>query len=406
MKRIILFLISVIVFSVPMYARHKHYKVSRRIDKANQSTNKLVEELSKKNSLQLVVNSLAECESFSWNGIGEYGFISRQYAIAKLLKEMANVAQLDSLARDGQTPLVKATAFALLCSRSDSVSSETILPIILLNLPDTSKFKVDNFCFRVQCSLSSFTTTVAFGACGGRILTDTDSAYVDSLIVNTDSLSFNGRFMTILKNNVAKEKYYDRVHTIYEKYGKAELLPYIAIYQRDEDIPLILEAFENQTNEAMEAITYWPHPSYREKVYEYGMTKASDSYYNYQTLNNMFMYVLHQEPEWAISCMDEVMSKCAQNCSYIWFRDALYTAYLIYRWKGDMTFQRSENTPYMAYLVDKNDIYKEEIIKWLHYKEFKKEDCSFGGDIDRDIDRMDLQKRAERYMRFRIKVVE
>ncbi len=281
------------------------------------------EELAKDTSLQSVIDKLAESKSFSLYGSNGFGTVSRHYVVAKRLNELANVAQLDSLSHNGQTSLVKATAFAILCGRKDSVHSETITSIVLDNLPDTSIFFVNSFDVFFSDDVSSFITEMAFSS---QFLTNADSALIDSLILYDDKYSFNSRFMTILRNTAVHKKNRERIIEVYTQTKRADLLPYIAIYQNEADIPLLLEALEdyknkidkdcigkNNTGDAIEAITYWPHPAFRDAVAEYRTTYASCNHYSYVHTTYMFYYVLQQEPEWAIPFIEETINICKNN---------------------------------------------------------------------------------------------
>lgn len=224
-KHIILIAISILLLASPVAAK-KH------------KNNPLLKQ--KFTSVEQVINELERCEYFSLFGVeGVWGYVSSNYILAGHLDKMATTEQLDSLSLYGKTPVVKTTAFVVLVNGRHSISSEQVLSILLKHLPDTTGFEYVIFDLMGRDNISSFITERAYSS---GILSPVDSAYADSLIFYTDEYAHNPRFYTIMKNNIGNPEIYPRIRDLYVRIGDNDLLPFIACYQKNEDIPLMIEA--------------------------------------------------------------------------------------------------------------------------------------------------------------------
>lgn len=333
MKRVFIILLCSVFASMPVWAKKR---------KPQKTVDKWAEEIKNETDLQKVVDSLATCRSFSYFGTDGFGTVSRQFVATQRLTELATCAQLDSLAQNGQNAIVKVSAFAAMCCLKDSCGKEAIFHSLLNNLPDTSRLYVNKFDIFWKRDVSSLVTFLAFSY---GALSQQDSAYLDSLLFYTNVYSSNSRVFSVVRKNANNLDYYPRVKEIFQITGNDDLLKYIAHYRQKEDIPLLMDVLgdfrtkiddeclgSNRTREALEAITYWPLPEFREIITEYATTYALCSHFNYQGLMHMFTYVVMQDAEWGISFIDRIMALCEQNTktdSKQWFVEALYKAYHI-----------------------------------------------------------------------------
>jgi len=199
-------------------------------------------------------------QKISWIGTSSY-IGDQNMAYQQLLSNLCTNSDLITLAQLHPKPQIRALAFEFLTYRDDP------------SVPQLLEHALTDTCELVHHSADMrWTSNVAeydVWAFRNSQMIDSSLTYnyqvLDSLLIFTPNLShidFIG--ISLLPSLPALEKYYARLHSMFEQEGIDNALIPLARYHREQDISLIAQALSQPSKAyaALHAVANWPHPSF------------------------------------------------------------------------------------------------------------------------------------------------
>lgn len=199
-------------------------------------------------------------QKISWIGTSNY-IGDQNVAYQQLLSNLCTNSDLITLAQLHPKPQIRALAFEFLTYRDDP------------SVPQLLEHALTDTCELIRQSADvRWTSNVAeydVWAFKNSQMIDSSLTYnyqvLDSLLIFTPNLS-NIDFISIrlLPSLPALEKYYARLHSMFEQEGIDDALIPLARYHREQDISLIAQALSRPSKAyaALHAVANWPHPSF------------------------------------------------------------------------------------------------------------------------------------------------
>ena len=203
---------------------------------------------------------LDSAQKISWIGTSSY-IGDQNMAYQQLLSNLCTNSDLITLAQLHPKPQISALAFEFLTYRDDP----SVPQLLEHALTDTCELirqsadvrwtsnvaEYDVWAFRNSQMIDSSLT------CNYQVL--------DSLLIFTPNLShIDFISIRLLPSLPALEKYYARLHSMFEQEGIDDALIPLARYHREQDISLIAQALSRPSKAyaALHAVANWPHPSF------------------------------------------------------------------------------------------------------------------------------------------------
>ena len=199
-------------------------------------------------------------QKISWIGTSNY-IGDQNVAYQQLLSNLCTNSDLITLAQLHPKPQIRALAFEFLTYRDDP------------SVPQLLEHALTDTCELIRQSADvRWTSNVAeydVWAFRNSQMIDSSLTYnyqvLDSLLIFTPNLShIDFISIRLLPSLPALEKYYARLHSMFEQEGIDNALIPLARYHREQDISLISQALSQPSKAyaALHAVANWPHPSF------------------------------------------------------------------------------------------------------------------------------------------------
>jgi hypothetical protein len=225
---------------------------------------------------------------------------------------------------------------ALVAERSDRCYD-----LLLRKLSDSSTFTVASFDVWFDYDVASFMMDVTSDS-DSSMFTKEQQRYVDSLIIFSDGLEHLDKY-TPASRLKGMDGLYGRIRELHLS-GTPNLLPIIAEYRNEDDIPMIIDALreysvgldnqggvnpeglEGDTNSALYAIIGWNDDAFIPALEELRDYELSRRYLDYNRVKMLFKVVMSYDNEWAYNFIDETFGKMRGAKKYS-YPENLFSAY-------------------------------------------------------------------------------
>lgn len=252
----------------------------------------------------------------------------------KLLKE-ASDTDLESMALQSKTPAHRAMAFHTLASKH----SEKCYDILLQKLEDDDSFMVASFDVWWGTNVAYFMLEVAES--DTLLLTKEQRHCIDSVIVFRPRLKHLDKLPSVSRLK-GMDGLYNRLKELYLD-GDSNLLPFIAEYRNEADIPMIIKALreykkgldrhgansngpEGNTNEALNALMKWRDDAYMPVLEELRDFELSREYIDYYRVKMLFKVVMAYDNDWAYHFIEDTFENKGGKEQYS-YPENLFSAY-------------------------------------------------------------------------------
>ena len=282
-----------------------------------------------------ILESPDSCNVYYLYGDNGWGGVPKGWTIQRELLENATKIDLEQTVLQSKTPAYRAMAYhALVEDRS-----KKCYDLLLQKLSDSTTFMVAAFDVWYTCDVASFMIGVVSDS-KRPLFTKDQQHHLDSLIVFSDGLEHLDKYAPALRLK-GEAGLYARLKELHLA-GEPNLLPIIAEYRNEDDIPLMIDALleyrkgldrqgiqqgpEGNTNNALNAIMGWNDDAFVPVLEELRDYELSRRYLDYHRVKMLFKVVMSYDNEWAYNFIDETFGKMngAKKFSY---PENLYRAY-------------------------------------------------------------------------------
>lgn len=282
-----------------------------------------------------ILESPDSCNVYYLYGDNGWGGVPKGWTIQRELLKNATKTDLEQTVLQSKTPAYRAMAYhALVEDRS-----KKCYDLLLQKLSDSTTFMVAAFDVWYTCDVASFMIGVVSDS-KRPLFTKDQQHHLDSLIVFSDGLEHLDKYAPALRLK-GEAGLYARLKELHLA-GEPNLLPIIAEYRNEDDIPLMIDALleyrkgldrqgiqqgpEGNTNNALNAIMGWNDDAFVPVLEELRDYELSRRYLDYHRVKMLFKVVMSYDNEWAYNFIDETFGKMngAKKFSY---PENLYRAY-------------------------------------------------------------------------------
>jgi hypothetical protein len=225
---------------------------------------------------------------------------------------------------------------ALVAERSD-----ICYDLLLRKLSDSSTFTIASFDVWFDYDVASFMMDLTSDS-ESSMFTKEQQRHVDSLILFSDGLEHLDKYAPASRL-IGMDGLYGRLRELHLS-GTPNLLPVIAEYRNEDDIPMIIDALreysvglDNQgglsteglqgdTNSALYAIIGWNDDAFIPALEELRDYELSRRYLDYNRVKMLFKVVMSYDNEWAYNFIDETFGKMRGAKKYS-YPENLFRAY-------------------------------------------------------------------------------
>lgn len=251
------------------------------------------------------------------------------------LLQGASDSDLEVMALNSKTPAHRAMAFNSLASKH----SEKCYDILLQKLGDNDRFMVASGDVWWGNNVAYFMLEVAES--DSLLFTKAQRHFIDSVIVFRPGLNHLNKYTSVSRLK-GMDGLYDRMRDLYLK-GDSYLLPLIAEYKNQDDIPMIIKALreykkgldrqgacsnkpEGNTNYALDALMIWRVDAFMPVLEELRDYELSRKYIDYYRVKMLFKVVMAYDNDWAYHFIEDTFENKGGKNKYS-YPDNLYSAY-------------------------------------------------------------------------------
>ncbi len=282
-----------------------------------------------------ILESPDSCNVYYLYGNDGWGGVPKGWTVQRELLKNATKTDLEQTVLHSRTPAYRAMAYhALVEDRS-----KKCYDLLLQKLSDSSTFNVAAFDVWYTCDVASFMIGVVSDS-KRPLFTKDQQHHLDSLIIFSDGLEHLDKYAPASRLK-GMDGLYGRLRELHLS-GTPNLLPIIAEYRNEDDIPMIIDALleyrkglnhqggqqgpEGNTNNALNAIMGWNDDAFVPVLEELRDYELSRRYLDYYRVKMLFKVVMSYDNEWAYNFIDETFGKMngANKFSY---PENLYRAY-------------------------------------------------------------------------------
>ena len=279
-----------------------------------------------------ILESPDSCNVYYLYGNDGWGGVPKGWTVQCELLKNATKTDLEQTVLHSRTPAYRAMAYhALVAERSDRCYD-----LLLRKLSDSSTFTVAAFDVWFDYDVASFMMDLTSDS-ESSMFTKEQQRYVDSLIIFSDGLEHLDKYAP------AMDGLYERLRELHLS-GTPNLLPVIAEYRNEDDIPMIIDALreysvgldnqgglsteglEGDTNSALYAIIGWNDDAFIPALEELRDYELSRRYLDYNRVKMLFKVVMSYDNEWAYNFIDETFGKM-QGAKKTFYPENLFSAY-------------------------------------------------------------------------------
>lgn len=258
-----------------------------------------------------------------------WGGVPKGWTVQRELLKNATKTDLEQTVLHSKTPAYRAMAYhALVEDRS-----KKCYDLLLQKLSDSTTFNVAAFDVWYTCDVASFMIGVVSDS-KRPLFTKDQQHHLDSLIIFSDGLEHLDKYAPASRLK-GMDGLYGRLRELHLS-GTPNLLPIIAEYRNEDDIPMIIDALreysvgldnqgglsteglEGDTNSALYAIIGWNDDAFIPALEELRDYELSRRYLDYNRVKMLFKVVMSYDNEWAYNFIDETFGKMrgAKKYSY------------------------------------------------------------------------------------------
>lgn len=200
-----------------------------------------------------VADSLALESSLSVTGADGWSGIDRSYLYYERMGKVYTDKELDSLTRHSNSPIVRAAAGRILLERRSLIA-----PAMLFDrLNDTATFTLKYYDVGTPCNVATYLVD-----CASTLLSPRDSLRLDSVILSSSNYCHIKYRDKLIQSLPAIPENYPMVKNLYVNEHTRAALCALAKFQREEDVPFILQSLASNNpldqEAGFEAIAAWP----------------------------------------------------------------------------------------------------------------------------------------------------
>lgn len=270
-------------------------------------------------------------------GNNGWGNVPKGWRVQQTLLREATESDLEQTVLHSRTPAYRAMAYhALVAERSDRCYD-----LLLRKLSDSSTFTIASGDVWFDFNVASFMMDVTSDS-ESPMFTKEQQRHVDSLILFSDGLEHLDKYAPALRLK-GVDGLYGRLRELHLS-GTPNLLPIIAEYRNEDDIPMIIDALreysvgldnqgglnpeglEGDTNSALYAIIGWNDDAFIPALEELRDYELSRRYLDYNRVKMLFKVVMSYDNEWAYNFIDETFGKMRGAKKYS-YPENLFSAY-------------------------------------------------------------------------------
>lgn len=240
------------------------------------------------------------------------------------LSKSATNEQLDSIALHGKLPAMRMLAYyTLLWFRKGAYCAE-LMPKMLA---DDGKVIVAASGDGRTTTVNRFVATQSSMKKG--IFTDWHIDKIDSMFIAYPDIRTKGYYAEALKRCKGVPKYYRLFNKLYDE-GDSLMLPYVAVYKKDRDIPKIITAIKEysmgqaakpedeveldldeygRTNQGLNAVIEWPCPAFTPVLEEMGKYMFARKGFFYIRGQFYFMALMAYDNDWSYKLIERCLKK-------------------------------------------------------------------------------------------------
>ena len=248
-----------------------------------------------------------------------WGNVPKGWEQQQAFLKKAKVADLESLAINSDIPAIRAMSFHRLVSKRGKKCCD----ILLEELSDTCKFWLASFDVWDYESVSTFDLSVV--EANPKLFNKRQWHLVDSVIVFRPGFEHLNKYASASRLR-GMDGLYDRLHELYHQ-GDSNLLPLIAEYKNEEDIPLLNTALreyakgldekgariddspKGNTNDALDALMIWNDEVFTPLLEEMRDFELSRKYMDYYRIKTLFKVVMSYDNDWAYDFIKDTFEK-------------------------------------------------------------------------------------------------
>ena len=284
-----------------------------------------------------ILESPDSCNVYYLYGNDGWGGVPKGWTVQRELLKNATKRDLEQTVLHSRTPAYRAMAYhALVEDRS-----KKCYDLLLQKLSDSTTFMVAAFDVWYTCDVASFMIGVVSDS-KRPLLTKEQQRHVDSLILFSDGLEHLDKYAPASRLK-GMDGLYGRLRELHLS-GTPNLLPIIAEYRNEDDIPMIIDALreysvgldnqggvnteglEGDTNSALYAIIGWNDDAFIPALEELRDYELSRRYLDYNRVKMLFKVVMSYDNEWAYNFIDETFGKMRGAKKYS-YPENLFCAY-------------------------------------------------------------------------------
>lgn len=258
-----------------------------------------------------------------------WGDVPKGWEKQQALLKNAKVSDLESMAISSGIPAIRAMSFHRLASKRNKKCYD----IFLEELSDTCMFWLASFDVWDKKCVASFDLSVA--ETNPTLFDKSQWHFVDSVIVFRPDMNHLNKLASATRLR-GMDGLYERLHELYLQ-GDSYLLPLIAEYKNEDDIPLLVSALreyaktidkdgsKGNTNDALDALMVWNDEAFTPVLEELRDYELSHKYTDYHRYLTLFKVVMSYDNEWAYDFIKDTFEKGGKD-KYS-FPEHLYRAY-------------------------------------------------------------------------------
>lgn len=284
-----------------------------------------------------ILESPDSCNVYYLYGNDGWGGVPKGWTVQRELLKNATKTDLEQTVLHSRTPAYRAMAYhALVAERSDRCYD-----LLLRKLSDSSTFTVASGDVWFDYDVASFMMDVTSDS-ELSMFTKEQQRHVDSLIIFSDGLEHLDKYAPASRLK-GMDGLYGRLRELHLS-GTPNLLPIIAEYRNEDDIPMIIDALreysvgldnqggvnteglEGDTNSALYAIIGWNDDAFIPALEELRDYELSRRYLDYNRVKMLFKVVMSYDNEWAYNFIDETFGKMRGAKKYS-YPENLFCAY-------------------------------------------------------------------------------
>ena len=310
-----------------------------------------------------ILESPDSCNVYYLYGNDGWGGVPKGWTVQRELLKNATKRDLEQTVLHSRTPAYRAMAYHTLVAKR----SDRCYDLLLQKLSDSTTFTIASGDVLFDYDVASFMIDVVSDS-KRPLLTKKQQRHVDSLILFSDGLEHLDKYAPASRLK-GMDGLYGRLRELHLS-GTPNLLPIIAEYRNEDDIPMIIDALreysvgldnqggvnteslEGDTNSALYAIIGWNDDAFIPALEELRDYELSRRYLDYNRVKMLFKVVMSYDNEWAYNFIDETFGKMRGAKKYS-YPENLFCAYY-----------EEEEIPRFRPLVEK---YGEKPFDWGYY---------------------------------------